>query len=91
MANQLSQWVLGAVTALSLLAGVCVARQTGIGLAELAAASPVAGAAVRNHVDDCTVEFAGHYFVDEAVVPGYTLTCWDADWNLNVPAPVARW
>lgn len=90
MAKHLSQWTLGAVCALALLAGLWVARESGLGLAKVTTALPMAGASAKPHAGDCAFEFAGHYLVDDVYTPGYTITCWDADGYLSVPAPVAH-
>jgi hypothetical protein len=68
------------VLALLLGMGVLVARAGGLSGAR-------ATLATQRPDGKCELSFSGYYLVDEAIVPGHTLSCWDDDWNLQVPGP----
>lgn len=90
MAIEVGRLVLGAAGAFALLAGIWVAREAGVGPSRVPTASPAVGIVVSAPSGDCTFDAAGNYLVDQEIIPGYTVTCWDADWNLSVPSPMAH-
>jgi len=54
-----------------------------VGPSKISAASPAAGVAVGTPGGDCAFDYAGNHLVDDdIIIPGYTVTCWDAEWNL---------
>ena len=69
-----------AVAALALVGSILGARAAGVAGTRPDGATGVAA-------DSCELAYTGYYADDEGSASGYTLWCWDPDWNLIVPAP----